>query len=84
MVEAHRRHYFVGGNWKCNGTVAFLKDMIENTLNKVDFDPTKVCKSSLVSNLCSEVAIAPAAVHIPTALSLVNEHLIVAAQNSGA
>ena len=30
------------------------------------------------------MAIAPAAVHIPTALSLVNEHLIVAAQNSGA
>ena len=45
MVESTRRQYFVGGNWKCNGTQAFLKDIIENTLNKVEYDPTRVCKS---------------------------------------
>ena len=44
MVESTRRQYFVGGNWKCNGTLAFLKDMIENTLNKVEYNPDKVCK----------------------------------------
>ena len=73
MVESTRRHYFVGGNWKCNGTQAFLKEMIENTLNKVEFDVARV-----------QVAIAPAAVHIPSALSIISQHIIVAAQNCGA
>ncbi len=39
-----QRQYFVGGNWKCNGTVSFTKEMIEGTLNKVEFNQDKVCK----------------------------------------
>jgi triosephosphate isomerase len=68
MVESTRRHYFVGGNWKCNGTQAFLKEMIENTLNKVEYDPSRV-----------QVAIAPVTVHIPSALQIISNHIIVAA-----
>lgn len=45
MVEGSvTRQYFVGGNWKCNGTVAFLKDMVENTLNKVEYNQDRVRK----------------------------------------
>ena len=73
MVESLRRQYFVGGNWKCNGTLAFLKDMIENTLNKVEYDPAKV-----------QVAIAPSTIHIPNALALLSNHIIVSAQNCSA
>ena len=40
-MEGSRR-YFVGGNWKCNGTLAFVKDMIEGTLNKMDYEKSKV------------------------------------------
>ena len=47
MVESTKRQYFVGGNWKCNGTQAFVKDMIENTLTKVEYDPTRVRKTIL-------------------------------------
>ena len=46
MVESARRHYFVGGNWKCNGTLASVKDLIENTLNKAEFDVARVRKCS--------------------------------------
>ena len=31
------RKYFVGGNWKCNGTMKFVHEMIETTLNKMDY-----------------------------------------------
>jgi triosephosphate isomerase (TIM) len=68
MVESSRKQYFVGGNWKCNGTQSFLKDMIENTLNKVVYDPSKV-----------QVAIAPSTLHIPHALTLLSNHILVAA-----
>jgi triosephosphate isomerase len=49
MVEATtnttaQRQYFVGGNWKCNGTLAFAKDLVENVLNKVEYNQEKVCK----------------------------------------
>jgi hypothetical protein len=43
MVESHRQ-YFVGGNWKCNGSVAFTKEMIEGTLNKMEYNHDRVCK----------------------------------------
>ncbi len=42
-MEAQRQ-YFVGGNWKCNGTTAFLKEMFEGTLNKVEYDHDRVRK----------------------------------------
>ena len=39
MVEqGSSRQYFVGGNWKSNGTQAFLKDTFETILNKVEFN----------------------------------------------
>ena len=50
MVESTRKQYFVGGNWKSNGTQAFLKDLIENTLNKVEYDPTRVRKCLMRDN----------------------------------
>jgi len=37
MVESKRK-YFVGGNWKSNGTTKFVRDMINDTLNKMKFD----------------------------------------------
>ena len=47
MVEAlniNDRQYFVGGNWKCNGTLASAKDLVENVLNKVEFNQERVRK----------------------------------------
>ncbi len=81
MVESTQRQYFVGGNWKCNGTQTFLKDMIENTLNKVEYDPSKVCKYLHNLILIIEVAIAPVSVHLSSALNLISNHILVSAQN---
>ena len=38
------RKPFIGGNWKSNGTMAFCKEMIEGTLNKMEYDHSKVGK----------------------------------------
>lgn len=38
------RKYFVGGNWKSNGTEAFVKEMIEGTINKMEYNKDKCGK----------------------------------------
>ena len=30
----HKRKPIIGGNWKCNGTVQSVKDLVQNVLNK--------------------------------------------------
>ena len=38
------RKFLVGGNWKCSNTLAFTNGLIKNVVNKLVFDPSKVCK----------------------------------------
>ena len=49
------RKYLIGGNWKCNGTLAFAKSFPVEVLNSLKFDPNKV-----------EVMVAPTALHLLT------------------
>lgn len=35
---------FVGGNWKCNGSVDKNRELINDVINKLEFDPSKVGK----------------------------------------
>ena len=60
----------VGGNWKCNGNLAFAKSFPAEVLNKLKFDPKKV-----------EVVVAPTALHIGTVQSVVGNNVHVATQN---
>jgi len=41
MASALRK-LFIGGNWKCNNTLAQTKTLVEGTLNKLRFDQNKV------------------------------------------
>ena len=36
------RKLFVGGNWKSNNTVEQTRDLVENVINKLEFDPKTV------------------------------------------
>jgi hypothetical protein len=36
------KRLFVGGNWKSNNTQAQTKALIENTINKLSFDSSKL------------------------------------------
>ena len=60
----------VGGNWKCNGTMAFAKSHTTDVLNKMKFDPKKV-----------DVVVAPTALHIPAVQAVVANNVHVATQN---
>jgi triosephosphate isomerase len=65
------RKLLVGGNWKCNGNLAFAKSFPNEVLNKLVFDPSKV-----------EVVVAPAALHISAVQAgLTNKNVKVATQN---
>jgi triosephosphate isomerase len=65
------RKYLIGGNWKCNGTLASATELIE-TLNK---------GGSIPAN--AEVVVGVPFIHIPLAISTLREDIQVAAQNCG-
>jgi triosephosphate isomerase len=65
------RKYLIGGNWKCNGTVASLTELID-TFNKAGPIPAN-----------AEVAICAPFIHIPLCLSKLREDIAVGAQNCG-
>ena len=68
------RKVFIGGNWKCNGSVKFVESHMKNVINSLEFD----------SNKC-EVIIAPTNLHLHQAKSLLasNSKVQLSAQNVG-
>ena len=60
----------VGGNWKCNGNLAFAKSFPAEVLNNLKFDPKKV-----------DVVVAPTALHLSTVQGVVKNNVQVATQN---
>lgn len=70
MDASIQRKYIIGGNWKCNGTLQSVKDLVNDVINKAQFDDSKV-----------EVVVAPVTIHIATVKALINPTVSVAAQN---
>lgn len=69
-TEKVARRLFIGGNWKCNGSVKSTESLIKDTVNKITFDNSKL-----------QVLVSPVALHLPAAKSLLNPKVILAAQN---
>ena len=63
-----KKRYLVGANWKSNGTVIFVNDMINKHINKAKFDDHKV-----------EVVIAPMIIHVPPAKAMLVQNIQVGA-----
>jgi len=63
------RNFFVGGNWKCNGTAEEVKKIV-STLNEAEF-PTDVV----------EVVVSPPFVFLPLVKDLLRSDIQLAAQN---
>ncbi|KAG5175351.1 Triosephosphate isomerase [Tribonema minus] len=63
------RKYVIGGNWKCNGTVAQVSDLV-STLNKAGDFPSN-----------AEVVIAPTFLHVPMVKDAVRSDVNVSLQN---
>ncbi len=58
------RKYFIGGNWKCNGSLSFVKEHIEKVINPLEFSSNKLGKSYKNLIICIEVCIAPVSLHL--------------------
>lgn len=72
MVDT-RRKYIVGGNWKSNGTVDFVRTLCNDTINPMKYDTDRL-----------EVIVAPVYIHIASAKAILASHVSVAAQNISA
>ena len=64
------RKYIIGGNWKCNGSVEKNRTLINDVINKLEFDSEKV-----------EVIVAPVSLHIAMAKVMLQDNVKVSAQN---
>ena len=71
--EVPQRKMFIGGNWKCNGTVQSVKDLVNDVLNKATFSDDKL-----------DVIVAPIALHVASVKALLNSQIKVACQNVSA
>lgn len=48
LTESRKRKFFLGANWKCNGTTAFLKEIITHMVNDFEYNPSQLGKFNLV------------------------------------
>jgi triosephosphate isomerase len=67
MDTQQTRKMIIGGNWKCNGTVQSIKTLVNDVLNKADFDSEKL-----------EVVVCPISIHIASVKALLNDKVKVA------
>lgn len=40
-----KRKYWVGCNWKCNGSIEFIKDSVSNMINDVAYEQAHLGKT---------------------------------------
>jgi len=66
------RKFFVGGNWKCNGTVESVKKLVAGLNDAID----KIPGQDVV-----DVVVAPQTLHIPYVSANINPRYTVSAQN---
>ena len=59
MVDS--RKYIIGGNWKSNGSVDFVRQQCTEVLNNIKIDSSKV-----------EVGVAPVFLHIASTKAMLN------------
>eukprot|EP01022_Parablepharisma_sp_SALTPOND_P001781 TRINITY_DN1073_c0_g1_i1.p1 TRINITY_DN1073_c0_g1~~TRINITY_DN1073_c0_g1_i1.p1 ORF type:complete len:1028 (-),score=59.38 TRINITY_DN1073_c0_g1_i1:556-3639(-) len=69
-MEKINRKLFIGGNWKCNGTIKSVQTLVNDTVNKVVFDQKKM-----------EILVSPIFVHLFEVKKLLNKKVHLSAQN---
>ena len=67
MEQPAKRKFIIGGNWKCNGTMNSINELISNVLNTIELNTDQV-----------EVVVAPISIHIASVKALLNKKIKVA------
>lgn len=73
LAERASRRLFIGGNWKCNGTLKSSESLVRDVVNKIVFDPKKI-----------ELLVSPVFVHLFSVKRLLNPKVHLSAQNISA
>ena len=68
-----RRKYAVIANWKCNGTTDFVRDIVTNLINDLEYDTSKL-----------DFLVLPGMLHINLAKARIADHVMIGAQNVSA
>ena len=72
-MDARPRKYCVVANWKCNGTTDFVRDIVTNLINDLEYDTNKM-----------EFVVLPGMLHINLAKARIADHVMIGAQNVNA
>ncbi len=68
MENKISRKYFLAANWKCNGSTAFVKDIVSNLINSFTFDKSKL-----------DLMIFPGLLHVSLVQAMVKDGVLVGA-----
>jgi len=66
----HKRKYLVVANWKCNGTTAFVRDIVNNMINDLEYDLDKL-----------DLIVLPGMLHVNLAKARMADYVKIGAQN---
>ena len=66
-MDISNRKFIIGGNWKCNGSLESINKLVNEVINKVEIDETKV-----------DIVVAPINMHIGTTKAMINPSIKVA------
>ena len=78
-----RRKYWLGCNWKCNGSIEFIKDSIKNMTNDVKYNQNHMGKS-VITHIFVDFMILPGMLHLPLVQAIVRDGILIGAQNVSA
>mmetsp|Transcript_18443 Transcript_18443/g.31551 ORF Transcript_18443/g.31551 Transcript_18443/m.31551 type:complete len:265 (-) Transcript_18443:119-913(-) len=67
------RKYCIVANWKCNGTTDFVRDIVNNLINDLEFDQSKL-----------DLIVLPGLLHINLAKARINDNVMIGSQNVSA
>jgi len=68
MNNQQKRKYCVVANWKCNGTTDFVRDIVTNLINDLEYDTDKL-----------DFIVLPGMLHVNLAKARVNDNVMVGA-----
>jgi len=65
-----KRKYCIIANWKCNGTTDFVRDIVSNLINDLEYDTNKM-----------DFIVLPGLLHVNLAKARIADHVMIGAQN---
>ena len=76
------RKYWVGSNWKCNGSIASIKDSVTNMVNDLDYNQSHIGKFDPFNTL--DFMVLPGMLHLPIVQAILKDNISIGAQNVSA